>query len=80
MMIVSISFATGLSDIEMTEDQKEILNLMKDPVDDKILSNLNTINSDLFLCQDNISVEQDIDGNVYLLGELHLITSYYFPP
>ena len=37
MMIVSISFATGLSDIEMTEDQKEILNLMKDPVDDKIL-------------------------------------------
>ena len=75
MMIVSISFATGLSDIEMTEDQKEILNLMKDPVDDKILSNLNTINSDLFLCQDNISVEQDIDGNVYLLGEIVNVAS-----
>lgn len=75
IMIVSVSLATSLNDIEMSEDQKEIMNLMKEPVDEKILSELNTINSDLFLCEDSISVEQDINGNVYLLGEIVNVAS-----
>lgn len=74
-MIVSISFATGLEDIEMTEDQKEILNLMKDPTDDKVVSDLKEINSDLFLAEESISVEENVNGNLYLVGEIVNVTS-----
>ena len=60
IMIASVSFATGLNTIEMEEDQKEILNLMKDPIDNDVLDKMNTINSDVFISEENISVEEHV--------------------
>ena len=75
IMIASVSFATGLNTIEMEEDQKEILNLMKDPIDNDVLDKMNTINSDVFISEENISVEENVNGNLYLIGEVINISS-----
>lgn len=67
MIFVSISFATSINDIEMKESQKDILNLMT--TTENSLINENTIDSDLYLSEESISVEENVNGNVYLIGK-----------
>lgn len=76
MLVMSISFATTINDIEMTQDQKEILDLMSSQSDlENIDGNLGTINTDVFLTEDSISVEENVNGNLYLCGDVVNVAS-----
>ena len=69
MLLISTAFATGIN-IEVNEDDVEefLFNNLE-------IFNDEIIDTDLMLIQDNISVNNNVNGNVYMIGEVVNISS-----
>lgn len=63
MLLISTSYATGLT-VDVNEKALEtITTSLEKPL------NTETINTDVFLFEDNASIENDVNGNIYAVGE-----------
>lgn len=69
MILISTTFAEGIN-IEINDEEIEtVLSEKVDLLNDKV------INTDLMLIKDNISVDNEVNGNVYMIGEIVNISS-----
>ena len=69
MLFISTTFAEGIN-VEINEEEiKEVLSDKVDLLNDKV------INTDLMLIKDNISVDNEVNGNIYAIGEIVNISS-----
>lgn len=69
ILLISSAFAEGIN-IEVNDE--EINAILSDKIE---LLNDEVINTDLTLINDNINVDNDVNGNIYMIGEIVNISS-----
>lgn len=69
MLLVSTAFADGIN-IQINDE--EIDAILSDKIE---LLNDEVINTNLILVRDNITVDNDVNGNIYMIGEIVNISS-----